>query len=71
MAAGEIADWQGSLSQRLAAVDWPIEFHGVVEKLSNGIPLSLQDGVQLFNSKDLNTIGSLANHVKQSRFGNN
>ena len=27
--------------------------------------------MQLFNSKDLNTIGSLANHVKQSRFGNN
>lgn len=71
MAAGEFADWQDSLRQRLAAVTWPKEFNEIVEKLSTGIPLSLQDGVKLFNSKDLNTIGSLANHVKQSRFGNN
>ena len=71
MAAGEIADWQNSLRQRLAAVTWPREFHGIIEKLSNGIPLSFQDGVNLFNSKDLNTIGSLANHVKHSRFGEN
>ena len=71
MAAGEIADWHISLRQRLAAVSWPIEFQEVVEKLSTGIPLSLQDGVNLFNSRDLNTIGSLANHVKQSRFGKN
>ena len=71
MADGEFADWQDSLRQRLAAVTWPKEFDEIVQKLSTGIPLSLQDGVQLFNSKDLNTIGSLANHVKQSRFGNN
>ena len=71
MAAGEFADWQDSLRQRLTTVTWPKEFDEIVEKLSTGIPLSLQDGVQLFNSKDLNTIGSLANHVKQSRFGNN
>ena len=59
MAAGEFADWQDSLRPRLAAVTWPKEFDEIVEKLSTGIPLSLQDGVQLFNSKDLNTIGSL------------
>ena len=71
MAAGEFADWQDSLRQRLTSVTWPKEFEEIVEKLSTGIPLSLQDGVKLFKSKDLNTIGSLANHVKQSRFGNN
>ena len=70
MAAGEFADWQDSLKQRLAGVTWPKEFDEIVEKLSAGTPLSFQDGVQLFSSKDLNTIGSLANHVKQSRFGN-
>lgn len=69
MAAGEFADWQDSLKQSLAAVTWPKEFDEIVKKLSTGTPLSFQDGVQLFNSKDLNTIGSLANHVKQSRFG--
>lgn len=71
MAAGEFADWQDSLRQSLSTVTWPKEFDEIVEKLSTGVPLSLQDGVQLFKSKDLNTIGSLANHVKQSRFGNN
>ena len=71
MAAGEFADWQVSLREKLAARDWPVEFQEIVDKLSNGIPLSFQDGVMLFNSRDLNTIGSLANLVKLSRFGKN
>ena len=71
MAAGEFADWQVSLREKLAALDWPVEFQEIVDKLSNGIPLSFQDGVMLFNSRDLNTIGSLANLVKLSRFGKN
>lgn len=71
MAAGEFADWQVSLREKLAALDWPAEFEEIVDKLSNGIPLSFQDGVMLFNSRDLNTIGSLANLVKLSRFGKN
>ena len=50
---------------------WPKEFHEIVEKLANGVPLSFEDGVELFKSKDLNTIGSLANHVKHARFGKN
>ena len=69
MAAGEFAEWQDSLVAELSSRTWPNQFHAIVEKLTNGIPLSLQDGVQLFNSKDLNTIGSLANLVKQSRYG--
>lgn len=69
MAAGEFAEWQDSLVVELSSRTWPNQFHPIVEKLANGIPLSLQDGVQLFNSKDLNTIGSLANLVKQSRYG--
>ena len=71
MAAGEIADWQVSLNAKLYAQSWPQEFHEIVEKLANGVPLSFEDGVNLFKSKDLNTIGSLANHVKRARFGKN
>ena len=71
MAAGEIADWQVSLNAKLYAQSWPKEFHEIVEKLANGVPLSFDDGVKLFKSKDLNTIGSLANHVKHARFGKN
>ena len=69
MAAGEIADWQVSLNAKLYAQSWPKEFHEIVEKLANDVPLSFEDGVELFKSKDLNTIGSLANHVKHARFG--
>ena len=71
MAAGEIAEWQVSLNAKLYAQSWPPEFHEIVEKLATGVPLSFEDGVKLFNSKDLNTIGSLANHVKHARFGKN
>ena len=70
MADGEIADWQLSLSVGLLQRKWPKRFEKIIEKLSNGVPLSEEDGVWLFKSKDLDTIGSLANVVKQSRFGN-
>tara|TARA_B100000212_G_scaffold4159_2_gene3128 strand:- start:6161 stop:7297 length:1137 start_codon:yes stop_codon:yes gene_type:complete len=51
-------------------VEWPSEFQNIVNKLSQGVPLSLEDGVFLFQSKDLNSIGHLANIVKESRFAN-
>ena len=71
MAAGEIADWQLSIKVGLLQRKWPKSFEKIIEKLSNGTPLSEEDGVWLFKTKDLDTIGSLANVVKQSRFGNN
>ena len=37
MAAGEFADWQDSLRQRLTSVTRPNEFEEIVEKLSTGI----------------------------------
>jgi len=70
MADGERSDWQSVLSQELTMVEWPSEFQNIVNKLSQGVPLSLEDGVFLFQSKDLNSIGHLANIVKESRFAN-
>ncbi len=70
MADGERSDWQSVLSQELTMVEWPSEFQNIVNKLSQGVPLSLEDGVSLFQSKDLNSIGHLANIVKESRFAN-
>jgi aminodeoxyfutalosine synthase len=68
MAAGELADWKENLSKSLLAEIWPNEFHNVVHNLANGIPLSREDAHLLFASKDLDTIGRIANIVKFSRF---
>ena len=68
MAAGELADWRETLSKSLLAEIWSKEFHNVVHNLANGIPLSRDDGHLLFASKDLDTIGRIANIVKYSRF---
>jgi|TARA_B110000914_G_scaffold225074_1_gene244722 aminodeoxyfutalosine synthase len=68
MAAGELADWRETLSKSLLAEIWPNEFHNVVHNLANGIPLSRDDGHILFASKNLDTIGRIANIVKYSRF---
>jgi len=70
MAAGERVGWKQSLSDMLARESWPTEFSEIVEKLSNHEALSLNDGLFLFNSKDLDTIGYLADIVKKARFGN-
>jgi aminodeoxyfutalosine synthase len=71
MAAGELADWRETLSRTLLAEVWPNEFHNVVHNLANGVPLSRDDGHVLFASKDLDTIGRIANLVKYSRFKDN
>ena len=70
MADGESIDWQQSLSDKLSEESWPVEFQEIVKKLSDSEPLSLADGIFLFESRDLETIGYLANLVKTARFGN-
>ena len=70
MADGESIDWQQSLSVKLSKESWPVEFQGIVKKLSDSEPLSLEDGIFLFESRDLDTIGYLANLLKTARFGN-
>jgi aminodeoxyfutalosine synthase len=70
MPAGESSEWRDLLSRNLHASVWPSEFEQIVNKLSNGEKLSRSDGHFLFNSKDLDTIGRIANIVKYARFGN-
>ncbi|WP_421617480.1 aminofutalosine synthase MqnE [Brevibacillus sp. TJ4] len=43
----------------------------IAEKVFNGERLTLEDGVTLFNSNDLLTIGQLANFVNQKKNGDN
>ncbi len=70
MAAGEDSGWRGLLSNSLLNSHWPDEFKSIVEKLAAGTPLSRSDGHALFASTDLDTVGHLADLVKQSRYGN-
>ncbi len=42
----------------------------VIEKLENGERLGFEDGVTLFRSHDLQTIGMLANRVREAKNGN-
>ena len=44
---------------------------GIAEKVFHGERLSLEDGVALYNSHDLLTIGQLANYVNQKKNGDN
>jgi len=69
MAAGEFSGWREKLSTSLLAEQWPDELQSIVTKLANGNSLNREDGHVLFNSKDLDSIGSIANIIKQSRFG--
>ena len=68
MADGESVGWKTSLSEKLNQEQWPEELTDIVEKLSTGTPLSKEDGVFLFNYKDIDTLGYLANTVKKARF---
>ena len=68
MADGESVGWETSLSEKLNREQWPEELTDIVEKLSTGTPLSKEDGVFLFNYKDIDTLGYLANTVKKARF---
>lgn len=70
MAAGEYSGWREKLSESLLAIQWPAEFENIVSKISNGISLTRADGHALFASRDLDTIGMLADLVKVSRYDN-
>jgi aminodeoxyfutalosine synthase len=70
MADGEAPNWQSTLSDLMSQDNWPGDLAHIVDKLSQNIPLSLDDGKFLFHYRNLNIIGHLASIVKQSRFDN-
>ena len=69
MPAGEAEYWESDLRIKLLQETWDSDFQPIVEKLKVGTPLDRNDCRFLFNQPDLDTIGKLANIVKQSRFG--
>lgn len=67
--AGCDPEWKSSLMTILSESNWSEEITPIVEKLKNGDRLSLEDGLKLFNHKDLFEVGRLAKSSKKSRFG--
>ena len=67
--AGEDGSWLQTLSALLKEQTWSSSLHQIVERLSNNIPLSRDDGVLLFQHENLHEIGALANCVRTARFG--
>jgi aminodeoxyfutalosine synthase len=67
--AGEDGSWLQTLSSLLKETKWSPSLHQIVERLSNNVPLSKDDGVLLFQHENLHEIGALANCVRTARFG--
>ena len=67
--AGEHRNWLEQLRESLSQRRWSGALQPLADKLARNQPLSLQDGLTLYNHVDLNEVGALANLVRQSRFG--
>ncbi|DAC21915.1 MAG TPA: radical SAM protein, partial [Candidatus Poseidoniales archaeon] len=68
--AGEHKEWLERLHTNLATVDWSPKLQPLADKLGNNVPLSLEDGMTLYEHPDLHEVGALAHQVRQARFGN-
>ena len=67
--AGEQHNWLEHLRELLSQRRWSEALQPLADKLASNQPLSLKDGLTLYNHVDLNEVGALANLVRQSRFG--
>lgn len=69
--AGSNGDWAKRLTGALLPLSgWSNSIQDIVQRVMNGVHLSLDDGVRLFEHPDLHEVGRLAHHVRTSRFGN-
>ena len=69
--AGSNPNWLESLRGMLDDINWSHPLKSIVKKIRGGISLNVEDGLLLFDHKDLFELGLLANCVKRSRFGEN
>ncbi len=69
--AGCDGDWNDKLRELLGPKDWSNNLAPIIEKLSSGKRLTIEDGHILYNHQDLSELGNLAHMVKVSRFGKN
>ena len=69
VSAGSDVNWTGKLSKLISYKQWSPELSEIIEKLSSGKRLSVDDGVTLFNHPKLHEVGQLANFSKFARYG--
>ena len=69
VSAGSDANWVDKLGPLLENKQWSSGLTEIVEKLSSGTRLSVEDGINLFNHPNLHEVGQLANLVKFARYG--
>jgi aminodeoxyfutalosine synthase len=67
--AGCDPNWIDNLAPLLDDISWSEDLDSIVAKLSVGETLSIDDGLVLYNHKDLFELGALANCAKKARFG--
>jgi aminodeoxyfutalosine synthase len=68
--AGSSSNWREKLPDLIGEVStWNKEIQPLVRKVSQGIRLSLQDGMFLYSYPNLSEIGRLSNCVRTARFG--
>lgn len=69
--AGSNTDWQQRLTDALVHSNgWSTTIQPLVNRLADGGPLSLEDGMVLYTHPDLNEVGRLAHYVRAARFDN-
>tara|TARA_B110000444_G_scaffold253304_2_gene283943 strand:- start:492 stop:1691 length:1200 start_codon:yes stop_codon:yes gene_type:complete len=64
-------DWKVRLKASLQDVQWSESLQHIVEKILTDQQLDVSDGCDLFETKNLNELGRLANLHKIAMFGNN
>ena len=64
-------DWKVRLKASLQNVQWSESLQHIVEKILTDQQLDVSDGCDLFETKNLNELGRLANLHKMAMFGNN
>ena len=68
--AGCKQDWQEILADSLEHIQWSESITPIANKVALGTRLSIEDGLILFQHKNLNEVGRLADFVRKSRFDN-
>ena len=68
--AGADLNWAQRFQDALAQTTWSDGLASVVERLSSGGRLNLEDGLLLYHHPDLAELGRLAHLAKEARFGN-
>ena len=64
-------DWKDRLKTSISKVQWSESLQPIVDKILDDEQLNVTDGCNLFETKNLNELGHLANLHKIAMFGNN